>query len=115
MKYAIIILLFLSCSQTVEPTLDISGRYSSNEGMIMLINHEGNVVAGVLEHFRGTTELKGLFDKKNGQLIITGWEISFNLIYGSDKSLRGGYTTKEGSRAIAFTFNNTLQKQSEGQ
>jgi hypothetical protein len=103
----IILLLLLSCSHTVEPTIDISGRYYS-DGMLMLLDQQGRAVSAILEWQGGATNLKGLYDMTNSQVMLTSDAISFDLIYGADRSLRGGYNIGEGSKNIAFEFINRL-------
>jgi hypothetical protein len=103
----IILLLLLSCSHTVEPTIDISGRYYA-DGMLMLLNQQERDIKAVLEWQGGTTNLMGLYDVTNNQVMMSSDRISFDLIYGADRSLRGGYNIGEGSKNIAFEFINRL-------
>ena len=123
---AIIFLLWLillaGCTQVTEPErLDISGRYQCmDKSMILLLEHFDRGISATLEWEGISTNLTGKYDFINSQIIMNGtyygtYQISFNLIYGQDKSLRGGFVfANNGTQAVAFEFKNKLLKHQQG-
>jgi hypothetical protein len=118
---SLLMLLLISCTKITEPEqLDISGRYQcADKNMILLLEHFDRGISATLEWDGISTNLEGKFDFKNMQVIMNGlyygaYQISFNLIYGSDKSLRGGYVFSKGTQAVSFEFVNRLKKHNQG-
>ena len=116
MKWIIFLVLIVSCSseKIIEPIETISGRYQS-EDMILLLDQSNSRVEAVLEWSGYSTYLIGKYDKINKQVIMNGnyfgnQNISFNLIYGN-QSLAGCYNYNgNGSIGIHFIFVNKLSK-----
>jgi len=108
--------------ETSEPTeeFDLTARYQNDDyAMILLLEHNYKNVSAVLEWTGYTTTLEGKFDKLNKQVIMSGnyfgnQNISFNLFYGTDKSLAGQFVYNGQYSPIKFRFVNKLFKHNQG-
>uniref|UniRef100_A0A6M3X7R1 Uncharacterized protein n=1 Tax=viral metagenome TaxID=1070528 RepID=A0A6M3X7R1_9ZZZZ len=119
--YGLIVLMFGCKDEIVSPTLtDISGRYDNAEySMILYLSESNGLILADLEWSGYVTRLEGHFDRINNQLIMSGnffgnQNISFNLIYGDDKSLAGGFNYVGQFAPIKFRFVNELKKHQQG-
>lgn len=118
----ILVLILLGCEQSTEiKTTDLTGRYQNADyGMIMLVEHNYTHVTASLEWSGYITNLDGVFDAKNNQVIMSGnyfgtQNLSFDLFVGSDNSLTGSFNYNgQGSRNIKFILVNKLYKHDQG-
>lgn len=118
MRIALILFLFFSgCEKAniAEPEKTLTGRYQNVEyNMILLLVQDGNKLTGELEWMGFATQLSGIYDKVNQQVILSGnyfgsANITFDLFVGTSNKLAGGFNFNgQGTVAINFDYMNKL-------
>lgn len=118
MRVVLILFLFFSgCEKTniAEPEKTLTGRYQNVEyNMILLLVQDGNILTGELEWMGFATELSGVYDEVNQQVILSGnyfgsANITFDLFVGASNKLAGGFNFNgQGTVAINFDYMNKL-------
>lgn len=117
-KILFVFILFLfGCKDAniAEPEKTLTGRYQNVEySMILLLVQDGNILKGELEWMGFATELSGVYDEVNQQIILSGnyfgsANITFDLFVGADNKLAGGFNFNgQGTTAISFDYMNKL-------
>ena len=127
----IVLLLFLlaGCKNNItEPMPDyfdnISGRYYSEQGIILLLEHNGKQINGTAHMDGKNFSVSGHYDKIYKQVFIAGrcyypqygeMEVSFILFANEQKELRGNFLMQNqfwntGSQLVYFKFAHELKK-----
>lgn len=108
---ALIVLLIFGCETITETQVTISGRYDNATDMILWLEESNSFAEADLLWSGRAIHLIGRYSKQH--LILSGTLDGKNLtldLWYKDRSLAGGYTYTDGTKAVKFYYRESLVK-----